>query len=216
MICGMQGELPLSEAGSQFRLARQCIIFTQGPTATFKTSLTEHLGNRLCIAVVATHQAGKITNAGVLDQGKRAERYAQTLQEAGLRVGRQESVILDGVFDEPQWRQEVYRLAAASRSHLILIKTQCNSIDLIKERLQRRASHPDLPDSEMADLSFWHLTSDAVARSPAENDCEFRAKHGDLITVETGTPSGVSYFLGASDDAVRVADEIRRGLWMLQ
>ncbi|MFH1417941.1 MAG: AAA family ATPase [Planctomycetota bacterium] len=205
---GVQERSSIAGAGTQDCLSGQCIIFTQGPTATFKTRLTAYLGECLGVQVVATHQAGKITNKGVLDHAKRADRYKRLLNRARAIVGNGKSVILDGVFDELRWRQVVYGLAGDSGAQVIVIATRCDSPNLIEARLRQRAENSDLPDSEMADLWFWNLTSEAIAASPVAGDDDFISLRGELITFETGTNRNVTCSPGASTNAELVAQLI--------
>ncbi len=204
----MQERSSIAGAKTQDRLSRRCIIFTQGPTATFKSTLTDYLARRLNVQIAATHGAGKIVNNGVLDHVERARRYECILNEARTLARANKSVVLDGVFDELQWRQVVYGLVRDSGASLIVIKTQCGSIEPIKARLQQRAENPDLPDSEMADMWFWNFTSKAVMNSPVEDDDDFVARGGELITFETGMDRSVTCSPGASANAKLVAQLI--------
>jgi len=197
----MQERSSIAGSKTEDSLSGQCIIFTQGPTATFKTSLTTHLGRHLNVPVVATHEAGKITNNGVLNHAKRTDRYKRLLNKARALVRARKSVILDGVFDELRWRQVVYLLARDSGARLIVITTRCDSPNLIEARLRQRAENFDLPDSEMADMWFWNLTSDAVANSPVEGDDDFISLRGELITFETGMDRSVTCSPDASVNA---------------
>ena len=57
-------------------LSRQCMIFTNGPSLTLKTTLAEYLGGgRLQVSVRATHQSGTVLTDGELDDQKRLGRY---------------------------------------------------------------------------------------------------------------------------------------------
>jgi hypothetical protein len=63
-------------------LAQQCVIFTNGYTATLKTEVTSYLANRLGIPVLATHRYGRCTSDGLLDPDLRGRRYEELIGDA--------------------------------------------------------------------------------------------------------------------------------------
>jgi predicted kinase len=190
-------------------LSRQCLIFTNGYTATLKTELTSYLADCLGIPLVATHRYGRCTSGGILDSAKRNERYIRVFQDAAGHLGRRSSVVLDGTFAESQWREAVYRSAEEYGARVIVIKTRCEDQDYIRARLWRRRLDHSRSDHEVTDFRNFQITHDSIEREPVESDPHFKSLGVEVITFENHGNRRVFCADAASSDAALVAELVR-------
>ncbi len=191
------------------RLEKQCVIFTNGCTATLKTETTAYLANCLGIPVLATHRYGPCTENGLLDSELRASRYKELQVEAENLLDRGFSVVLDGTFADRSWREEIYRLAAQHGAHPIVIKTVCDDAAYIRARLWRRRLDHSRSEHEVTRFENYRMTYDAVKEQPVEDDRVLQRLNGEIVTFQNHADRAVSVSLGSSDEARVIAELIR-------
>ncbi len=162
-------------------LQRQCVIMTNGYTATLKTELTRYLSDCLGIPLFATHRYGRCTNNGILDRKMRHIRYKQMLLDAERAAKRGQSIVLDGTFADPQWRKAVYKFVNETNSHLIIIETRCDDDSYIRIRLWRRRIDHSRSEHEVTHISNYYATRKAVQQHPIEKDVELKQISKNII-----------------------------------
>jgi hypothetical protein len=191
------------------QLERQTIIMLHGYTACLKTETATYLSNCFSIPLIATHRYGSCTTHGLLDLDKRKQRYEILLQDAELQLGRGYSIVLDGTFSEPEWRERVYELAAIHRAHVVAIKATCDDSEYIKARLwQRRVDH-SRSDHEVTDFQNYVDTRLKILSNPITGDPTFVSSGYELITFDTNGNRQVEVPTSASHDAQEIARLIR-------
>lgn len=190
-------------------LSRQYVIFTNGYTATLKTELTSYLANCLGIPLLATHRYGRCTSEGILDPNKRHKRYAQLLADAGRMLKKGHSVILDGTFADPKWRNVLYKQARTSGAHIILVKTRCEDEAYIRARLWRRRLNHSRSEHEVTDFRNFEITRKAIEANPVEGDDEFAALGVEVITFENHGDRLVRVSKDASSDTRMITELLR-------
>lgn len=191
------------------RLTRQCIIFTNGYTATLKTEVAAYLANCLGVPVIATHRYGGCTTGGILDTGLRDLRYAEMIQDARGVVERGHSVILDGTFADPHWRAEAYRLAIDNKAHVIVLKNRCDDESYIRARLWRRKLDHSRSEHEVTKFLNFLITHGAIIDSPFEKDAEYSNQKAETVLFENHGNRTVTISEDASADARILAELIR-------
>jgi predicted kinase len=191
------------------RLEKQCVIFTNGSTATLKTETTTYLANCLGIPVLATHRYGRCTEDGLLDSELRAKRYRELQVEAEHLLSRGYSVVLDGTFADRSWREEIYRLARQHDAHPIVIRTACDDTAYIRSRLWRRRLDHSRSEHEVTRFENYLMTSKAVQQQPVDDDRVLQRLGGEVVTFQNHADRSVSVEPGASDEAQIIAELIR-------
>lgn len=191
------------------RLQKQCIIFTNGCTATLKTETTAYLANCLGIPVLATHRYGRCTENGLLDSELRASRYVELQVEAENLLSRGFSVVLDGTFADRSWREDIYRLARQHGAHPIVIRTVCDDTAYIRSRLWRRRLDHSRSEHEVTKFENYEMTYSAVKAQPVMDDRVFQRLGGEIVTFENHADRAVSVPSDASEEAKVIAELIR-------
>jgi predicted kinase len=191
------------------RLEKQCIIFTNGCTATLKTETTAYLANCLGIPVLATHRYGRCTENGLLDSDLRASRYAELQVEAENLLSRGFSVVLDGTFSDRSWREEIYRLAEQHEAHPIVIRTVCDDTAYIRSRLWRRRLDHSRSEHEVTKFENYQMTYSAVKAEPVAEDEMFQRLNGEIVTFQNHADRAVRVPSAASEEARVIAELIR-------
>lgn len=191
------------------KLKRQCVIFTNGCTATLKTEATIYLANCLGIPVLATHRYGPCTKNGLLSSDLREFRYKELQVEAENLLGRGFSVVLDGTFADRSWREQIYRLAQQHGAHPIILRTVCDDTSYIRSRLWRRRLDHSRSEHEVTKFENYQITHDAVKEHPVCQDRVLQRLNGDIVTFQNHADRVVSVSADASDEANIVANLIR-------
>lgn len=191
------------------RLEKQCVIFTNGCTATLKTETTAYLANCLGIPVLATHRYGRCTENGLLDAGLRASRYAELQVEAENLLSRGFSVVLDGTFADRSWREDIYRLAEQQGAHPIVIRTVCDDTDYIRSRLWRRRLDHSRSEHEVTKFENYLMTQNAVRSQPVAEDEVFQRLGGEVVTFQNHADRAVRVPPDASEEARVIGELIR-------
>jgi predicted kinase len=191
------------------RLSKQTIVFTNGYTATLKTELCEYLANCLGVPLLATHRYGGCTTAGLLDPSLRQGRYAELLLDAESILSRGHSVILDGTFADPNWREKAYDLARRIGASVVVIKTRCEDENYIKARLWRRRLDHSRSEHEVVDFRNYRITYADVMKHPVEEDPGFDSEAYAVVNFNNEGDRTVEIPNDAATDAKMIADLIR-------
>ncbi len=191
------------------RLSKQCIILTNGHTATLKTELTAYIANCLSIPLLATHRYGPCTANGLLQDDLRNQRYEELLLDAGSLAARNYSVVLDGTFTNPEWRQRVYSLAIMHRATPIIIKTVCDEEPYILARLWRRKLDHSRSEHEVTEFANFIMTRNDMIVNPCEEDAGFGASGAEVVTFRNDSHRSVTIGESASVDARLIVDLIK-------
>ncbi len=191
------------------RLSQQCIIFTNGYTATLKTETTSYLANCLGIPLLATHRYGRCTSSGLLDLDLRGQRYEEMLKDTESVVGRGHSVILDGTFADPEWRGRLYALAAEHGARVIALKTCCEDESYIRARLWRRRLDHSRSEHEVTRFENFVMTYREVTENPIEQDSGLAAIDGEVITFDNHGDREVRMSPSSSVDARMIGELVK-------
>lgn len=183
------------------RLSKQCIIFTNGHTATLKTELTTYIANCLSIPLLATHRYGPCTANGLLQDALRNQRYEELLLDAGSFVARHYSVVLDGTFTNPEWRERVYSLALMHGVTPIVIRTVCDNELYILARLWRRKLDHSRSEHEVTEFANFIMTRNDMMANPCEEDAGFGESGAEVVTFRNDSHRSVTIGESASVDA---------------
>lgn len=191
------------------RLSRQCLIFTNGYTATLKTEVTAYLANCLGVPILATHRYGECTSNGLLEDSLRNRRYEEMFIDAESLVSRGYSVVLDGTFASPGWRERAYRLALDCGAAPIIVKTICDDEVYIRARLWRRKLDHSRSEHEVTRFENFVITNHDVMAHPCEQDPNFTVARTEIITFRNDGDRSVSVNRPTSKDAELIAELIR-------
>lgn len=191
------------------RLSKQCIILTNGYTATLKTELTSYIANCLSVPLLATHRYGPCTAHGLLQDDLRNQRYEELLLDAGSFVARNYSVVLDGTFTNPEWRERVYSLAITHGVTPIIIKTVCDDEFYILARLWRRKLDHSRSEHEVTEFENFIMTRNDMTANPCEEDAGFGASGAEVVIFRNDSHRSVTIGDSASIDARLIVELIK-------
>jgi hypothetical protein len=153
----------LAMALSHLRDTRVRLVLIGGPPGTGKTTIAQHLTDRLgwtllrtdvvrkqLAGVAPTEAAPSALDEGIHAASFSAKTYEAMLREAAAALGRGESVVLDASWTDACWRQSALFMAAKTSSELIALRCDApEPIAAVRVDERRRAAN-DASDANVA------------------------------------------------------------------
>jgi uncharacterized protein len=175
--------LLLALAAERPALERPYLLAVGGVIASGKSSVSEALGEKLQLAVIATDETRKrllgVSPTTPLAHGawqsayspeKNAEVYAEVLRQAGVVLGSGRSVIVDASFRSRDDRDAARQLARSLGAAFFFIECRVSD-ELARERLAARARGPSISDGRLEIFDEFVARYEPVSELPAQEHC---------------------------------------------
>jgi aminoglycoside phosphotransferase family enzyme/predicted kinase len=155
-----------TEAQRLFALARSCagrplgapaLVAVGGVIGSGKSTLAAALGRALGAPVISSDRTRKALaglpphqrGGGDLYTPERTEAtYAELVRRAEVVLDSGRTVILDGTFDDPRWRELAAAVARTFGANHAFVEASCPDWDVLRRRIRERARHGSPSDAD--------------------------------------------------------------------
>lgn len=156
--------------------ARPLLIVMCGLPGSGKTTLARALAERLGLELLRTDelrqqlQGRERQIAGRYQAGARAEVYGELLHQAGQRLERGESLVLDGTFSRAALREAALNVGRDFAADTVLVHCACPR-DVALERIAARLQRPGADASEAQPAVYDQLLAEWEWSPGLTHDC---------------------------------------------
>jgi predicted kinase len=135
----------------------QRVIVLSGLTACGKTTASKVLQSRFAFELASTHAIKSAFRLrDTCSERERNRAYAELYRQASGALAQGGSIILDAGFNTRDQRASVHRLVQVRGAKLYLVSCICEDLSVIRERMERRALAPLLPEHQAYTLATYH------------------------------------------------------------